>query len=63
MVHMRLCGNMGNTDVSCSRTLDPDMANNSNLGPDVTTAPRGSAGLSDLYGLNTSPSSSEVPKL
>lgn len=63
MVHTRLCGNMDNTDLSCSRTLDPDMTNNSNLGHDVTTAPGGSAGLSDPYGLRTSPSSSEVPKL
>ncbi|KAL6049201.1 hypothetical protein STEG23_034881 [Scotinomys teguina] len=39
-----------NTDPGSGRTTDPDVTLNSSLGPDVTMAPCGRAGCSDLYG-------------
>lgn len=38
------------TDLSCSRTPDPDMALSSSSDPDITTAPGGSTGHPDQCG-------------
>lgn len=39
-----------NTNWSCSRAVDPDIAFNCGLNPEVTMAPRGRTWVPDLYG-------------